>query len=90
MLDRNAGDLITPSATVNVVPHLDPEARVIVETPNGPAVQTNEGPRRFAKIGKHDRTSHLQQLECEMVRTETRHRWWWNFFCGREATRATE
>ena len=60
------------SATVHVVPHLDPEARVIVESPNGPAVQTNEGLRRFTQIGKHDRSFYLQlvrrQLECEKVR----------------------
>ena len=30
VLDHNACDLIEPSATVNIVPHLDPEARVIV------------------------------------------------------------
>ena len=43
VLDRKACDLIKPSATVNVVSHLDPEARVIVESPSGPVVQTNEG-----------------------------------------------
>ena len=47
VLDDNACDLIRPSATVNVVPHLDPEVCVIVESPNGPVVQTNEGLRRF-------------------------------------------
>ena len=72
MLDHNACDLIKPSATVNVVPHLDPDARVIVESPNGPVVQANEGLRRFSNIGEHDRTSYLQfvrrHLECEKVR----------------------
>ena len=47
VLDHNACDLIKPSATVNVVPHLDPVARVIVESPDGPVVQTHEGLRRF-------------------------------------------
>ena len=50
VLDHNACDLIKPSATVNVVPHLDAEARVIVESSNGPVVQTNAGLRRFLKI----------------------------------------
>ena len=50
VLDHNACDLIKPSATVNVVPHLDPDARVIVESPNGPVVQTDEGLRRFPKL----------------------------------------
>ena len=72
VLDHNACDLIKPSATVNVVPHLHPEARVIVESPNGPGVQTNEGLRRFSQIGKYDRTSCLQLVrrprECEKVR----------------------
>ena len=47
VLDRSACDLIKSLATVNVFPHLDPKARVIVESPNGPVVQTNEGSRRF-------------------------------------------
>ena len=66
ILDHNACDLIEPNATVNVVPHLDPAARVIVESSNGPVVQTDEGLRRFPNIG------YLQlvrrQLECEKVR----------------------
>ena len=70
VLDHNACDLIRPGATVNVVPHL--EGRVIVESPNGPVVQTNEGSRRFPQIAKNKRTSFLQlvrrQLECEKVR----------------------
>ena len=71
VLDHDACDLIKPSATVNVVPHLDLEARVIDESPNGPVVQTSEGLLRFATNGKYDRT-YLQlvrrQLECEKVR----------------------
>ena len=43
VLNHNACDLIKPSATVNVVSNLDPEARVIVESPNGPVVQASEG-----------------------------------------------
>ena len=50
VLDHKACDLIKPSATVNVVPHLDPEARVIVESSNGPVVQSNAGLRCFLKI----------------------------------------
>ena len=72
VLDHNASDLIKPSATVNVVPHLDPEAREILEAPNGPVVKTNESLRSFPKIGKYDRCSYLQlvrrQQECEKVR----------------------
>ena len=53
-------------------PHLDPEARVIVESTNGPVVQTNEGSQRFPKIVEYNRISYLQlgrrQLECENVR----------------------
>ena len=72
VLDHDACDLIKPSAAVNVVPHLDLEARVIVESPNGPVVQTSEGLLRFATNGKYDHTYYLQlvrrQLECEKVR----------------------
>ena len=73
VLDHSACDLIKPGATANVVPHLDPEARVIIEAPNGPVVQTTEGLRRLSMIGKcDDCISYLllvrRQLKCEKVR----------------------
>ena len=40
VLDHNACDLIKPRTTVNIVPFLDPEVCVIVESPNVPVVQT--------------------------------------------------
>ena len=93
VLDHNACDFIKPRATVNVVSHLDPEARAVVESSNGPIVQANEGLRRFAQILKvRPYFLFATCAEAAGVRTgqtEARHRWWWNCFCGREETRAT-
>ena len=67
VLDHNACYLIKPSATVNVVPHLDHQTDQLCRLMKFYDV--------FSKLGEHDRTSYLElvswQLECELGQTET-------------------
>ena len=42
-----ACDLITPSAELNVIPHLDDYARAVLGTAHGPVMEANGGLRHF-------------------------------------------